>query len=353
MAPVDDLLDIIAEEMGMDSDELSDDTDITDLGSDTTLSRMVMKRIPEPLRNDIKSTAFFQDCVDIADLKEHVSRAIGARHSDETAGASSSSAGPPKRLVLLLQGNAATASKKVFLLPDGSGSGMAYMGIPPLDPSICVYGLNSPYLHATKGFQGSFDDLIPRWAEEIRKVQPHGPYILGGWSAGGYFAFELVKLFLDSGESVEKLILIDSPCRLVFEALPTEVVEHLARHNLMGNWGSSGTPKWLMNSFNATIGAVKTYMPTPLKHPRPSEMPEVFIIWASEGVFPPGQVHADLDLSVKITKFMVEQRTEFGPLGWDKLLPSQPIAIAKTPGNHFMIVHPPNVSTHKCRYSEL
>ena len=349
MAPIDDLLQIIAEEMGMDRDELSDDTDITELSRDTPMSRLFMKRIPDTFRNDT-SSATFQACVDIADLKEHISRLVGSRQSDGEAG-TCSSAEPPKQLVLRLQGNAAIATKKIFLLPDGSGSGMAYMAIPPLDASICTYGLDSPYMNATEGFDGSFDDLIPRWAEEIRKVQPHGPYILGGWSAGGYFAFELAKLFLDSGEQVEKLILIDSPCRLVFEALPTQVVEHLARHNLMGNWDSSGTPKWLVNSFTATIGAVEKYLPTPMKHPRPLSMPEVFIIWASEGVFPQGTVQPDLDLNVKVTKFLVEQRTEFGPLGWEKLFPGQQLSIAKTPGNHFMIVHPPYVSTHRCSLS--
>ena len=350
MAAMDDLLEIIAEEMGMDRDELSDDTDITELGRDTPLSRMFMKRIPDTLRSDINS-ATFQGCVDVADLKEHISRVIGSRQSDDEAG-TSSSAEPPKQLVLHLQGNVATATKNVFLLPDGSGSGMAYMAIPPLDPSICAYGLDSPYLNATEGFGGSFDDLIPRWAEEIRNVQPHGPYILGGWSAGGYFAFELAKLFLDSGENVEKLILIDSPCRLKFEALPTQVVKHLARHNLMGNWNTSGTPKWLVNSFTATISAVEKYMPTPMKPRGPSGMPKVFIIWASEGVFPQGTVQPDLDLNVKVTKFLVEQRTEFGPLGWEKLFPGQQLSIAKTPGNHFMIVHPPFVSTHICHYRE-
>lgn len=348
MAPIDDLLDVIADEMGMDRDELTDDTDITELSRESALLRVVLKRISKSLGDNINASTF-EGCDDVADLRERISKLHGSTQDQDTAQLPSSPT-PPKQLVLLLQGNPATATKKVFFLPDGSGAGMAYMAIPPLDPSICLYGINSPYLHATEGFQGSFDDLIPRWAEEIRKVQPKGPYNLGGWSAGGYFSFELAKLFMKDGEDVEKLILIDSPCRLEFEALPTKVVEYLARDNLMGNWSRGGTPQWLVNSFTATIGAVEKYMPTPMTKPGPSGMPAVFIIWASEGVFKEGeaQQHPELDLSVKVARFLVEPRQDFGPIGWERLFPDMPILLERIPGNHFMIVHPPYVSfVHK------
>ncbi|KAH8169843.1 thioesterase domain-containing protein [Sarocladium implicatum] len=344
MAPIDELLAVVAEEMGMDSDELTDDTDVTELARESPLLRMVLKRIPDSLKGDIDATTF-RGCDDVADLKERISKIPGSQESNAKAQKSSPNE-PPKQLVLLLQGNPASATKKVFLLPDGSGAGMAYMAIPPLDPEVCLYGINSPYLHATEDFKGSFDDLIPRWAGEIRGVQPKGPYTLGGWSAGGYFSFELAKLFMEQGEEVEKLILIDSPCRLEFEALPTKVVEYLARNNLMGNWSRGGTPQWLVNSFTATIGAVEKYMPTPMRKPGPSGyMPAVFIIWASEGALREGeaQAHPELDLSTKVGRFLVEPRREFGPIGWDKLFPNMTLMIEKIPGNHFMIVHPPFV----------
>ncbi|EHK16310.1 uncharacterized protein TRIVIDRAFT_127586, partial [Trichoderma virens Gv29-8] len=238
-----------------------------------------------------------------------------------------------------------TAKKKVFLLPDGSGSGMAYMSVPPIDPSVCLYGINSPYLYSPEFFNGTIDDLARIWTAEIQRIQPKGPYTLGGWSAGGYFSFEVSKLLIGKGEHVEKIILIDSPCRLFFEALPTKVVECLSSHNLMGNWSGGGTPKWLVKSFVSTIGAVEKYMPTPMVIPKGAAAPEVFIIWASDGVFPKGvEAYPELDMNVRVTRFLVNQRTEFGPLGWDKLFPGQNISIAKMPGSHFMIVHPPNVS---------
>jgi thioesterase domain-containing protein len=41
-------------------------------------------------------------------------------------------------------------------------------------------------------------------------VQPHGPYLLGGWSLGGLVAFEMAQQLQKQGEEVALLTLIDS-----------------------------------------------------------------------------------------------------------------------------------------------
>lgn len=52
-----------------------------------------------------------------------------------------------------------------------------------------------------------------------------------------------------------------------------------------------------------------------------------------------------LDLSDKITKFMLEgkRETDFGLHGWDRILPEAMIWETKVPGNHFSLVHRPHV----------
>lgn len=36
----------------------------------------------------------------------------------------------------------------------------------------------------------------------LRSVQPKGPYFLGGWSFGGWVAFEMAQQLQNSGEEV-------------------------------------------------------------------------------------------------------------------------------------------------------
>jgi thioesterase domain-containing protein len=343
---INELLAIIAEELGTDTSELSDDVEFSDLGMDDFLCQIIASRICKKAQLDI-SPEIFQTGTDVASFKQHMTQVLSKQSNHRSAGVCLFPT-PSLPLMVFLRGNAATASKNIFLLPDGSGSAMAYMHIPALGPDVCLYGLNSPFLQSKDKFEGTIDELTPVWVREIQIVQPHGPYILGGWSAGGYFSFEVTKYLQSIGERVAKLVLIDSPCRLIFEALPTQVVRYLSDNNLMGNWGNKGTPEWLVNSFASTIQAVEKYMPTPMTVHAEMHMPQVFLIWASEAIFPGGAAHTGLDLTVKVTRLMIEPRNQFGPTGWDRLFPGEKLAIGKMPGSHFTIVHPPNVSTCEC-----
>lgn len=49
------------------------------------------------------------------------------------------------------------------------------------------------------------------YAEEIRRVQPHGPYLLAGQCIGGLIAQEMAGQFVAAGEQVDLLVMYDSP----------------------------------------------------------------------------------------------------------------------------------------------
>lgn len=341
-----EILDIIAEEVGVSRDELCDDTEFAYLGIDDLLSKSIISRITKALNLQLPQTTF-QEYPNVESLRVNFHKVANslaeptvsvpvARRVEFTT----KPAGP---LSVLLQGKPSSARKTIFLLPDGSGSGMAYIRVPTISPDVCLIGINSPFLNAAEQYTCRLEDLAPIWVKEIRQRQPFGPYVLGGWSAGGYYSFEVAKQLIREGETVEKLILIDSPCRLVFEELPMEVIRYLSSNDLMGNWGSKRTPDWLIKHFQSSIDTIASYMPTQMDS---GNLPEVFIIWASEGVLQNADATAtSLDLTVKITRFMIEERTDFGPHGWERLFPGATLSIAKMPGNHFTIVHPPDVSS--------
>jgi amino acid adenylation domain-containing protein len=48
------------------------------------------------------------------------------------------------------------------------------------------------------------------YVDEIRRVQPHGPYYLGGTCFGGLTAFEIARKLEESGEPVATLVLLDT-----------------------------------------------------------------------------------------------------------------------------------------------
>jgi len=52
-------------------------------------------------------------------------------------------------------------------------------------------------------------DMAAHYVAEIRKIQPKGPYYLGGYSFGGRIAVFMANMLKDAGEEVGLLVLID------------------------------------------------------------------------------------------------------------------------------------------------
>ena len=54
------------------------------------------------------------------------------------------------------------------------------------------------------------EDMATHYIEALRSVQPKGPYFLGGWSFGGWVAFEMAQQLQKSGEEVALLAVLDT-----------------------------------------------------------------------------------------------------------------------------------------------
>lgn len=74
----------------------------------------------------------------------------------------------------------------------------------------------------------SVADLATRYLQEIRSIQPQGPYFLASVSFGGLVAFEMAQQLELQGEKVALLALFDTEAPGGLQKLPTR--ERLARH---------------------------------------------------------------------------------------------------------------------------
>jgi thioesterase domain-containing protein len=95
----------------------------------------------------------------------------------------------------------------LFCVHPATGTSWCYAGLPRhLDPGTPVYGLQTP----TGSLPGSIAELAAEYARVIRRVQPHGPYQLLGWSFGGVVAHAVATALQRDGERVGLLALMDS-----------------------------------------------------------------------------------------------------------------------------------------------
>jgi noranthrone synthase len=231
------------------------------------------------------------------------------------------------------------AAKTLIMLPDGGGSSSSYVPIPRLNIDVAIIGLNCPYARDAWNMKCSYHDLLDSYMNEIRRRQPKGPYNLGGWSSGGVMAYMVAYRLLKEGEQVDNLIIIDSPVPETVDRLPVGFYEFCEKLGLYGGATGATTtaPEWLIPHFLATVDILEDYRADPLQGNK--KMPKVSIIWACESVLdeknkPPPEL-----LTGKGSHFLLEKRTDFGPCGWEGLMPEAEIMCERVEGgNHFSMM---------------
>jgi amino acid adenylation domain-containing protein len=72
------------------------------------------------------------------------------------------------------------------------------------------YGLVAPGLYGECKPYNQIEDMASYYIQALKKLQPKGSYLLGGWSMGGVIALEMAIQLKKQGENVDFLALIDS-----------------------------------------------------------------------------------------------------------------------------------------------
>jgi thioesterase domain-containing protein len=78
------------------------------------------------------------------------------------------------------------------------------------DPEQPIYGLQARGLDGKETPNLSVHQMAADYIQDIRSVQPQGPYCIGGFSAGGVVAFEMARQLRAAGQEVAILALLDS-----------------------------------------------------------------------------------------------------------------------------------------------
>ncbi len=99
----------------------------------------------------------------------------------------------------------------LFLVHPAGGTVFCYAHLARhLGPEQPVYGLQAQGLDGKQPPLESFEEMAARYVDEVRGVQPEGPYLLGGWSLGGLVALEMAQQLRASGQRVGLLALLDT-----------------------------------------------------------------------------------------------------------------------------------------------
>jgi thioesterase domain-containing protein/aryl carrier-like protein len=79
-----------------------------------------------------------------------------------------------------------------------------------VEPEQPVYGLQCRGLDGRTDPFRSIEEMAQQYIEEVRRIQPQGPYFLGGGSLGGIVALEMAQRLAAEGERIGLLTMFDS-----------------------------------------------------------------------------------------------------------------------------------------------
>nr|ALQ32777.1 putative polyketide synthase [Fusarium babinda] len=364
-------LEIIADEIGVDVSQLTDSTLLADLGVDSLMSLTILGNFREELDLDIPAAQFYE-FLSVKDLKSFLAVSTGVNEQDlsssasevESSSSATQSTSPsdhgddevkpvvydiPRSTSTILQGTK-HCPKTLFLFPDGAGSATSYVTLPAISPSLRVIGLNSPYLTKPHEFNCALQDITGSYLNEVRRRQPHGPYHLAGWSAGGVSAFDAARQLVAEGEVVESLVLIDSPNPVGLGKLPKRMYDFLEKSGIFGAFEmgeeaqAQAPPDWLFQHFCVFIEALDRYVPEPFEH---GLAPKTTIIWAADGVCksPDDPRPESQPGDPRGMNWLLDNRSDFGPNGWDEFIGTSNIStLALENANHFTMMREPIAS---------
>ena len=269
----------------------------------------------------------------------------------------------PKARVVLLQGRSSSTEPALFLATDGAGSATAYIHIPPLPNGRRMYALESPFLSDPLKFSCGVEDFCSLYVAAIRESQPHGPYHVGGWSAGAIYAYEIARQLSEMGEKIQFLFLIDMRVPRPMPDALEPTMELIEQAGLVTGIRRSGqlveeASTELKQHLVSTVKALTRYQPKPMNTAR--RPLHSFMVWAKRGIsdettakfkgVDKGKIDADTteanvmeDEETGLKGWFFAKRKVFGPNGWDEMVGE--IECHAIDADHFSMVQPPGVSS--------
>jgi len=192
----------------------------------------------------------------------------------------------------------------------------------------------------TVAAHSQIETLATSYVDQIRKIQPSGPYFLSGYSAAGIVAYEMAQQLLSRGEEVGLLAIVESMPFKVHSISIRSLIRRLVRF----------TRRWRRQSLwiGFTLGKARSVWRRVINRVRGEPLPaweQISHLQAHYNAKPyPG----------RITLFISSEDTDFTKSlrqGWARMAAGQ-LEIIIVPGDHHTMVEEPHVRVLAARIKE-
>jgi len=193
------------------------------------------------------------------------------------------------------------------------------------------YGLQSPSLMGENPPLTSIEAMAAVYLQALQRVQPDGPYFLGGWSFGAIVAYEMAQQLQKAGKSVALLAIIDNPPPLAKRWAQVWGGVHFFGTTIVPALGAYLAEYWAMRRKQPTARQLPTLqrlVRTILANARASQH---YVLQSY-----PGRItllRSDQDFT---------KLTQAADLGWHEFAQGG-VDIVRVPGDHMNLLRQPHV----------
>jgi enterobactin synthetase component F len=168
-----------------------------ELGGDSLTAAELSAIFPSQFGTELPLGSVFE-APTIADLAARVEQLV-------------SGSADPLGVVLPLRMGKASEQRPLFCIHPIAGLSFSFSGLlRHMNPDMPVYGLQSRGLSDGERLPGSIEEIAADYLEQVRRLQPEGPYRLLGRSLGGLIAHSMAEQMLARNLRVEMLAMIDT-----------------------------------------------------------------------------------------------------------------------------------------------
>jgi amino acid adenylation domain-containing protein len=304
--------------------------DFFDLGGHSFFAIHVMTHLRQRKGIDLPLAVLFQ-----APTVEALAELVDERTAD-----------PASLHLALLAGRADAEARPFFCVHGIGGNVFDFMELARhLGDGRPFYGIQGWAELDDVDYLGSAHSMARRYLDVVRRVQPEGPYTLGGLSVGALVALEMCRLLVDQDESVARLVVLDT------DAQPPEHPIAMDKVSFEGG---------MAQQMGIPISPEKLF-----SLPPEERLGYVVETGVEHGMLPPGFTAADAMRYLKVFQLTLRASQSFQaqPLdipitvvraddsprdpenltcGWDEVT-SLPVQVLELPGDQNSILRDPHV----------
>lgn len=246
-----------------------------------------------------------------------------------------------------------TYEQPLWLFHPIGGSTFCYMELSRhLNPNRTLRAIQSPGLIEADAAEVAIEEMATLYIAEMQKMQPQGPYFLGGWCFGGAIAYEISRQLRQMGQQVTGIVMIDTrapiPENVPEDADDAMLLSWFAR-DLAVPYGKKLTiPAQYLRElssdhmFDHVLKEAKAINVIPLDA-NPSDFRLYFDTYLANGVALQTYFPEPEDFPILLVKAKDEMEDFGESLGWDQLI-KDTLTQVDLPGDHSSIMFAENVA---------